>query len=98
MTPEVEDAAVAFVDRRTREIRSMSLSWFGGEPTLRLDIIERLVGRLGKLCKEKDISFPAMSMITNGYLLTSDVATVLKGLNITSVQVTLDAHRGARQP
>ncbi len=90
MTPEVEDAVVAFVERRAREIQSLSLSWFGGEPTLRLDIIERLVGRLGKLCEEKDICFPPMSMITNGYLLSSDVVAVLKGLNITSVQITLD--------
>jgi uncharacterized protein len=90
MTPEVEDAVVAFVERRAREIQALSLSWFGGEPTLRLDIIERLVGRLGTLCKEKDIAFPPMTMITNGYLLTSAVATVLKGLNITSVQITLD--------
>jgi len=90
MTPEVEDAVVAFVERRTRQIQALSLSWFGGEPTLRLDIVERLVGRLGKLCKEKDIAFPPMSMITNGYLLTSDVATALKGLNVTSVQITLD--------
>jgi uncharacterized protein len=90
MTAEVEEALVKFVENRLELANLFTVTWFGGEPTLKIDTIERLTGQFEKLCKEHNVQFPPTSIITNGYLLNRENAERLKALNIVSAQVTLD--------
>ena len=50
---------------------------FGGEPLLATDIIASLSARLIAVAKERGASYDA-KVITNGYLLTPKVATMLE--------------------
>jgi len=89
MSKEVEDAIVKFVRNRINNVKSLSVSWYGGEPTLRIEQIERLTKKFKKLCKEKGCSYSA-GIVSNGYLLDRDMAKTLKRLSVNSVQITID--------
>lgn len=90
MTPEIEEALLKFVDNELKSLKSLNIGWFGGEPLLRIDTIERLTAGFETLCREHDAVFHPGSIITNGYLLTGKNAEKLKKANIRHAQVTLD--------
>lgn len=89
MSQEVQDALVERVRQATEEKRNISVTWFGGEPLLALDIVEALSRRFMEITEEQKVSYSAW-MITNGYLLSRKVAEKLKEIRINKVQVTLD--------
>jgi uncharacterized protein len=101
MKRDVEDALIYFVDKKLDKVKNFSITWFGGEPLLRLDIIERLSSAFNQLCEKKKIEFSFQQIITNGYLLTKVNAEKLKNLNIKSIQITIDGppaiHNARRQ-
>jgi uncharacterized protein len=68
---------------------SLHVTWYGGEPLLALDVIENLTNKLQEACQSSQASYEA-SIITNGTLLTAEVAARLQALHITHAQVTLD--------
>lgn len=90
MAPEMETALLHFIDQKLNSLKSLNIQWFGGEPLLRIDIIERLSRGIEHLCRDHDASFNPSSIITNGYLLSVENAVRLKDANIKKVQVTLD--------
>jgi uncharacterized protein len=90
ITAEVENALLKYVDRKMVNLTRLHVSWFGGEPLLKIDIIERLTNAFEKLCKKHNAVLGPASIITNGFLLTRDAAKRLKKANIKSAQVTLD--------
>ncbi len=90
MTAEVETSLIHFVDKKLETLKVLNLSWFGGEPLLKLDTIENLMGSFNQLCKKHGAAIPPASIITNGYLLTKKTAERLRAANILNVQVTLD--------
>ena len=69
MTPEVEDRLVSFVKERSRGLSEFDISWYGGEPLLQVDRIQRLTERI-KGVLNPECSYAA-SIVTNG-LLASD--------------------------
>jgi len=89
MSVEVQDKLVEFVEQRAKMITSLSVAWYGGEPLLALDIIESLAKRFKEICEKHEISY-SHSMITNGYLLTPEIAERLKTLQLSMIQITLD--------
>lgn len=70
----------------------INVVWFGGEPTMALDIIEHLSIEIIKLCEQQGISYSA-SMVTNGYILNKDIAILLKKCKIKSLQITVDGRK-----
>jgi uncharacterized protein len=89
MTEEVQNSLIDYVKRVAPIISDISVSWYGGEPLLALDIIERLTGEIRAICEENKIEYRA-SIVTNGYLLTPKVAQKLGELHISNIQITLD--------
>lgn len=74
----------------TNACLSFQVTWYGGEPLLEVDTIVDLSTKFIELCKEKKIQYNA-SIVTNGVLLTRDVALLLKDCcNIDRVQITID--------
>ncbi|GHS98418.1 radical SAM/SPASM domain Clo7bot peptide maturase [Synergistales bacterium] len=92
MPESVAKKIIDFIKRRSEGLESLSVAWYGGEPLLRLDVIDALSQKLIALCGERKILYGA-SIVTNGYLLTNDAAQVLVNNKISSVQVTLDGDR-----
>jgi len=71
-------------------LKHISITWFGGEPLLNLDYIRKLSTEVITFSIQKSIEYNA-TMITNGILLTKEIATELKTkYNVISVQITLD--------
>lgn len=91
MTAEVQDDVVALAGRMldASRAKSLSVTWFGGEPLLASEIIESLSARLMALCDEHDAKFSA-SIITNGYLLTQEIVDMLAAAKVRSAQITID--------
>jgi len=67
----------------------LSLTWYGGEPLLAMDIIEELTGRIQSVTEPNSVKYSAM-IVTNGYLLDQLTVDRLRQLHVTSAQVTLD--------
>jgi len=89
MTQEVEDAIVKMVEGQVKTIAALSINWYGGEPLMNMPTIERLSRKFIEICEEHNIHYSA-SMISNGYLLTPEIAKLLQELKISSIQITLD--------
>ncbi|MCB9759537.1 MAG: TIGR04463 family radical SAM/SPASM RiPP maturase [Alphaproteobacteria bacterium] len=93
MTPEVQDGLMAMVERFLPSLRRVHVAWYGGEPLLRLKVIEALSDRLIARCAEAGVAYSAM-MVSNGYRLTAEVARSLVQRQVKTVQVTLDGGPG----
>ncbi len=99
-----EDKAEVFLDaasqarilelvaERTGSFDALEVQWFGGEPLRGLDVVESLSSGFCALAAEHGFSYSAL-LISNGYLLTADVAGRLCALGVRSLQVTLDGDR-----
>lgn len=92
MTEDIQKAVVDYVKRLAPTIADLHISWYGGEPLLALDIIERLTNEIYEICEENKVSYSA-SIVTNGYLLKPEVAKKLGELHVSGIQVTLDGSK-----
>jgi uncharacterized protein len=89
MGREVEEALEAFVEKRLGRGGRLSVTWFGGEPLLRRETIDRLSRVFMEFCAARQASYGS-HIVTNGYLLDGVTAAWLAGLKVTGAQVTLD--------
>ena len=91
MSTEVQDDVIALAGRMLKISggKKLSVTWFGGEPMLAMDVIESLSGRLAALAEEAGAEYSA-GIITNGYLLTQKNIDILDRCGISSCQVTID--------
>ena len=91
MTEEVQADTAALAERllKTSRAKSLSVTWFGGEPLLAPDVIESLSEKLMALAEEHHAEYSA-GIITNGYLLTPEVVKMLEKAQVKSAQITLD--------
>lgn len=90
MSVKVQDALVDFIERcGERGLKSLGLVWYGGEPLLRLPIIESLSDRIMAVCDQNGIRYNAM-VVTNAYKLDLATARSLKARKVNQVQITLD--------
>jgi uncharacterized protein len=85
MSDETIEALIAFI-RKHQEANHLSVSWYGGEPTLGFDVIKTLTKRFIELYPDYDKA----SLSTNAYLLDQEKINQLEDLKITLVQITLD--------
>lgn len=86
MNKATQDNVVNFV-KKFEDAKTLNVCWYGGEPLLKLDMIENLTE---EFLKQFDKSKYRAGIVTNGYLLSKDVAITLKNNYIESVQITLD--------
>jgi uncharacterized protein len=93
MDAETERALLKFARSHVHATKQILVTWFGGEPTLCLDLIERVQSALQRLAHEKSVSLLPASMVTNGYLLDRAAARRLSDLDIKDIQITLDGPR-----
>lgn len=89
MEPDVQQGVLNYVSKNIRYLRTLKLSWFGGEPLLARDVVERLGTQIRRMCEDWDVGMTG-GITTNGYFLTHDTVAMLFATNVTSMQVTLD--------
>jgi uncharacterized protein len=87
MNDKVQDSIVKFIEKATANNKStmLNISWMGGEPLLRFDIIKKLTKKIQKL----NVIINA-SIVTNGFLLSKQKAKLLLSMGINHIQITLD--------
>lgn len=64
----------------------VSITWFGGEPLMAIEQIEKLYNKIESNYKKPNKS----NIITTGIHINKDVITILRKVGITSMQITLD--------
>ena len=89
MDEEIQSRLLAFAQQRLQVKRGVRVSWFGGEPLLRRDIVRDVSKKLLQLCETSSSTYEAQ-ITSNGYLLDRPAAEELASLGVSSVQVTLD--------
>ena len=89
MNQAVVAALKALVRNKAKEIKRLSISWFGGEPLLARHLVYELSDSFMDSCHENGITYSA-NITTNGYLLTPAVVTALLQREVRHYQVTLD--------
>lgn len=89
MDDRTEENLVRFVRESIAGVRSLRITWFGGEPLLELDRIVSFYRRL-----RRAVRLPFEShVITNGSLLSDRAIRTLDALGVTFYQITLDGLR-----
>lgn len=90
MNAETVNQLIAFI-KSFIKIRSLSITWYGGEPTINpaFNVVREITKRIKKL----DIDFREAGLITNAYLLGEEKINQLNELNIKTVQITIDGHQ-----
>ena len=90
MSAEIADDFIAFVESGAlKDKEGINITFYGGEPLLSLDTITQISKSIRKIAKAKELEF-SFSFITNGTLLTPQIAKKLKPLGMRAASVTLD--------
>ena len=91
MSPEVMDAIMRFVEARYAEhaFEKLTVQWYGGDPSLALDVVEELSTRFIDWCDARAIGYSAM-MLTNCNLIDEDAVKMLAQARVGFVYVTID--------
>jgi len=84
---------IAVLEEQLPTITAFRVTWFGGEPLLATDRIYSLSDAFIERCDAADVRYSA-NIVTNGYLLTPDVAQHLRDARVDDVQITLDGPAG----
>jgi len=92
MKRDVIEGIIEHVRMRASDLVALRVGWFGGEPLTAPNIIEEVSTRLQEICADYDIEYSS-SMVTNGYLLTREVADMLFRAEVRQFQITLDGPR-----
>lgn len=87
-----ENKIIRLLSRISEKTNKISIAWFGGEPLLQFQRIERMILLLKNIC-EKNHCILENTMTTNGYLLNGDIVKHLGKLNFKQLQVTIDGDR-----
>ncbi len=88
MSAETQKRLLTFI-MNYKNIRHLSITWYGGEPLLAFDVIVQLTEKF----KALPLEFEGACMVTNGYLLNRERIDKLNDLNINSIKITLDGPR-----
>ena len=87
------DAIITYLCRKVEEgVRNITLSWWGGEPLLNTVPIEILVDKVLPLFQRRGVHFKS-SIATNGVLLTTRNAELLRRASVSPLQITIDGPR-----
>lgn len=92
MSIDTQDAVCSFIARAAdanERLQAVGVTWFGGEPLLYLEAIERISGQLMAFCEDRGVAYSA-GIVTNGRFLTRAVAERLASCRVNRVQVSLD--------
>lgn len=84
MTMETAKRVADFLIENCIE-KELTLSWFGGEPLMAVEVIDYINSRL----VDANIKIDS-SITTNGILITDEIIAKFKDWNISRVQITLD--------
>ena len=91
MNGDVEEATVRFVKAMfaERPFKRMFVQWYGGDPSLALDVVERLSSKLIEWCDEMGVDYSAM-MLSNCNVIDEAAVKMLVKARVQCVYMTID--------
>ena len=89
ITTGICESFLKFLQKNLHKYKSLTISWFGGEPLLNIKAIEMISKKAIELCRSLGVLYSA-SISTNGYLLTPEMTNRLIACKVLNIQVTLD--------
>ncbi len=90
MNKKIENGVVAYVEKLLKDgYELLNFEWFGGEPLLYPDIIERVSLKIMDLCKNYSVKCE-FAITTNGYCINDKVLSIFKNIHMGEVRITLD--------
>lgn len=81
---ELTDEEILYLVDELCSVGVFNLCFCGGEPLLRKNLIVKCIKKL------RESGVPNVAMVTNGILLTEEVACELKEAGLTTIQISLD--------
>lgn len=91
MTIETADKIIKMIEK-CKQLRSLNVSLFGGEPLCNKKVVFYLMEKLNKICTEKSIHLIAQ-ITTNASLLDKETFEKLISLKVLLYQITIDGSR-----
>ena len=89
MCSQVVEGIKKLIIKRSVNLHTLEIGWFGGEPLLNLKLVEEISSFAKKLMMSNNGRYIS-SMSTNGYLLDVETAKVLSEKGVTAFQITID--------
>ena len=84
-------ATCAFIKKNSKNDNKIGITWYGGEPLVRKDIIYYISENLIKFCAKEGKEFES-SIITNGYLIDEEVIEQFRRINLKKAQLSFDGY------
>ena len=92
MDNSIQQAVIEYVRKAADKIDRLHVAWYGGEPLLALNIVEKMSDAFIDICEKHGVEYTA-SIVTNGYLLNRKTAKLLVSKKINDCQITIDGDR-----
>jgi len=89
MSREMIDGVKQFLHKKMPKLEHLTVSWFGGEPLLALDVIEEISEAIIGWANAYGVTYQA-EISTNGYYLSKETMQTLLAHGVKRVMVTLD--------
>ncbi len=89
LSEDVERRIIRFVQRNLSQYKTVQIDWFGGEPLMNMESIERISKELISICDRAKKVYRA-TITTNGYLLTPDFLERLMRCRVHVFSITMD--------
>ena len=92
ISDETIDNLIAFVKKVAKEVNTLQVCWFGGEPTLQFEKIKKMTKIFKEICENEGCNYSS-TMTTNGYLFNDERINDLNDFNMKRIQITLDGDK-----
>jgi uncharacterized protein len=92
MPPAVVTGIKNLIEARSTDLKTLHLSWFGGEPLVAYDIVRDISAHAKRLSDERGFQ-SIVSITTNGYTLTEGRFVELAELGTRKFQLSLDGEK-----
>lgn len=89
MEDDIVNQTIKFIKQDCKESKKMRIYWFGGEPLIKQDIIDKISSELIRYCNENNISYKA-SIATNLSLINEKNIEQLKQWKIDKIEFAFD--------
>lgn len=86
----VIEKVITFIERLSCHIKMLNITWFGGEPLLQFEEINKIMQRVIPICQNNCCDVHT-EFVTNGYLLNEQMVQKMKLFHTKILQITIDS-------
>lgn len=90
MSSKVINDIISFI-KRFKYIELLYITWYGGEPLMAIDIIEKILSKIE--LEIPDLKIHNHFLVTNGYLINNKTISIFCKYPLNSIQITLDGSK-----